>query len=277
MSGGEVSWSVTVADSRAARVLCYLQVAFLGGAALLVTGALVGLFALTVMGGNYEALALLVLLTLVGGPFSLLYLLPLLTDPEQRPSLPEHLRAFRRLHRGGIAVAAFIGAAVMAVALGLGFGAWVLLIGGMVVAFSGGALLMTDGSLDPRAGTLQYGAHEVDLSDVTGVTRRDAAGYALLWLAYDERVGPSRLIVIPERVVDEVAPVLERTAEREDPPDPQPLALTVTLVAFGLACLAGSAGLVLLGRSVDEPAVLYWAATLAAMFGGVFLWIARAG
>jgi hypothetical protein len=274
MSAGRVSWSHGPADSAVARAFCYLQIGVLGGMALVFAGAVAGLYALTILSGNYRLLALLVLLTLVGGPASLLYLLPLIADPDQRPPIPEEWAEFRRLNIVGAAVAAVLGAVVIIGAFAAGPPVlWAAFLALPFVAFAGRSLA-SDGAFDPRAGTLTYADREVDLDDVTGVNRTDVAGYAVVRLAHDAGLGTPGLLVLPESVADAVVPALDRAAESADPAESGSLALTATLVAFGLGSLAGAAGLASLAGSVDQPAMLYWAALVAGLFGGLFLWVA---
>ena len=274
MSAGRVSWSHGPADSAVARLFCYLQVAVLGGMALVFAGAFAGLYALTILSGNYRLLALLVLLTLVGGPVSLLYLLPLITDPDQRPPMPEEWREFRHLNVVGTVVAAVLGAVVIVAAFAAGPPLlWAAFLVIPFVAFAGRALA-SDGAFDPQAGTLAYADSEIDLDDVTGVKRTDVTDYAVVRLSHDAGLGTPGLLVLPRTAADAVVPALERAAESADPAESGSLALTATLVALGLGSLAGAAGLASVARTADQPAILHWAALLAGLFGVLFLWIA---
>jgi hypothetical protein len=140
-----------------------------------------------------------------------------------------------------------------------------------------GALLRSEGELDPSAGQLTLHRRSVDLRTVAVVARVNLGGPAVCWLRYRRRPGrviAPRLVVCPRPVADRLAAVVRRT---DSPPGDRSDRGSNRLVrAVFAACGLGALSLVVAFQLLDAVprVVALWGSAVFGPFGGLFRWSA---
>ncbi|UPV74540.1 hypothetical protein M0R89_00375 [Halorussus limi] len=266
------SWSHTPAESRLLRGLVALPAGIVLGFALgLVLGA-VGLAVLLAVEGNY----LLAVATLLAFAFGVSRTAPHLLAGRSGERAP----SFRGLDRRTLAAASVGGLAFLALG-GLVLPPSLLLaaVGAAVILpLVLATVLASEGELDASAGRLTYSGTDIDCSTLVGVRRRSVGGYVVYRLSYAAGAatfGTPRTLVIPARADAPVRDALE-SGVAADAGDAGPTRTGVRVAAVGIGVfLLGFAGFLLTvdptGTDPRGDAVLWYAALVAGVFGGIFV------
>lgn len=273
----QISWSIRPETSRTVQVCFYGAFGLLGGWGFLAVTSIALVVATQAVHGEFWLLALAVLFILIGGPLSVLYLWPLLTDPRQRPTRAQLVPAGvtpRRL--GGVSL---LSAIVLVGAAWLDpLGPFLVVGSGVVVLLPVGAMLQSEGEIDPTERTLTTGDHTVALDTLTGVRRVSAGGLTVHWLSYaagTASVPTPRLLVLPTPTARTARETLERGIDHAVPETTQSASnqlVQATLGGIGIGFLGGAILLLVIDPFPTGTAL--WMSSLVGMFGLIFLWAA---
>ena len=278
-----VAWDVAPTDTRFGRLCVYGLVGMLGGFGLLAAVVVVAAaVAAAVTSADPGTLVVIGILVLVGGPMSAVALVPFL-DADQRPDDRQFGERFDLddLHPLGIAVSAIVGAAgiVATVASGSVVGVYPL-VGALFVATMGVAVGGPKGRVDRDAGTLTVNGNTHPLADLASVRTLDVGGLVVVTTRFVARPGGRDapfLFAMPADAYAQVADALHAGVAAESTVDgTRSAGERVAVAATGVGALALAAGLATIAvtSTVDGADVLYYVASLPALFGVLFLALA---
>ena len=261
-----VEWSYDTSTSRTLRIVSHLPAAGIGGAGLLVLGAVVVGVAANPSVLSTRNVLLFVLLLVVGGPISLAYLWPMLTDPDQRPSASEFAGAegvpFSVRSVVVAAVSGVLGILALAV-VGVPGGIIYWLVVGCVLSPILVALATTHGRVDD--GTVTINRTTVPKARPSAVRSLRIGGFVVVYLSYLRGSGLSlpRLAVVPEPEADVVMAALSDGVETDREPEPPDRAVQAVIIGSGVLFVAVAA---VAYDAIAEPAVgLYVAVTIGGL------------
>lgn len=277
-----VAWDVAPTDTAFGRCCAYALTGMLGGLGLLAVTGVATAVAAAVASADPGTLALVALLVLVGGPFSVVALASFL-DADQRPDDLQFGDRFDLddLHPLGIAASALLGAAgiVATVASDTALGVYPF-VGALFVATMGLAVGGPKGRVDRDAGTLAVGENTHPLADLSSVRALDVGGLVLVTTRFVARPGGRDapfLFTMPADAYAQVADALHAGVAAESTVDgTRSAGERVAVAATGVGALALAAGLATIAvtSTVDGADVLYYVASLPALFGVLFLALA---
>lgn len=281
-SGGDVvRWDVAPTDTTFGRLCAYGLVGMLGGLgplAVVVVAAAVA----TAASADPGMLVAIVILVLFGGSTSAVALVPFL-DADQRPDDLQFGERFDLddLHPLGIAVSALVGAVAIAatVASGSVLGVYPF-VGALFVATMGLAVGGPKGRVDRDAGTLTVQENTHPLADLSSVRALEVGGLVVVTTRFVARPGGRDapfLFTMPADAYAQVADALHAGVAAESTVDATRSAgERVAVAATGVGALALAGGLAAIGATstVDGADVLYYVASLPALFGVLFLALA---
>jgi len=277
-----VAWDVAPTDTAFGRCCAYALTGMLGGLGLLAVTGVATAVAAAVASADPGTLALVALLVLVGGPFSVVALASFL-DADQRPDDLQFGDRFDLddLNPLGIAASALLGAAgiVATVASDTALGVYPF-VGALFVATMGLAVGGPKGRVDRDAGTLAVGENTHPLADLSSVRALDVGGLVLVTTRFVARPGGRDapfLFTMPADAYAQVADALHAGVAAESTVDgTRSAGERVAVAATGVGALALAAGLATIAvtSTVDGADVLYYVASLPALFGVLFLALA---
>lgn len=281
-SGGDVvRWDIAPTDTALGRLCVYGLVGILGGLGLLAVVA-VAFAVATAASADPGTVVVIVILVLVGGPMSAVALVPFL-DPEQRPDDLQFGDRFDLddLHPLGIAVSAIAGAVGIAATVTsetvLGV---FLFVGTLFVVTTGLAVGGPAGEVDRDAGTLTVHENTHPLADLASVRARELGGLVVVTTRFVARPGGRDapfLFTVPAEAYAQVADAFDAgVAAESDVESTRSAGERVAVAATGVGALALAAGLAAIAATstTDGADVLYFVASLPALFGVLLLALA---
>lgn len=281
--GDVIAWSIAPTDTGGGRLACYALAGAIGGFATLFV-ALAGLaLGAAILDRDPGALALIALFLLVGGPFSLLYLGPLVVDPEERPGLPAPFADIDRSALDPVALAGSV--AIGALVLALLFlqrpvYAFVGLTVGLLAGTIGVYLTAPAGSIDPVAGTLTVYDREHDLCDLTSISTSPFGDLVLVRPRFVPTPGgrdaPTFFTMPRDAYEHATQPFQDGIDTPSEAVDSPSTGERIALATFAVATLALAAAIAFFGSqsTTDGAEILYWVASLPAVFGVYVLFLA---
>jgi hypothetical protein len=277
-----VKWDITPTDTTSGRLCVYGLVGMLGGLALLAVVAVAFAVAAAVTSADPGTLVVIVILVLVGGPMSAVALVPFL-DADQRPDDLQFGGRFDLddLHSLGIAVSAIVGAAGIAATVTSETVLGVFpFVGTLFVVTTGLGIGAPKGRVDRDAGTLTVHENTHPLADLASVRALEIGGLVVVTTRFVARPGGRDapfLFTVPAESYAQVADAFDVGVAAESPVESTRSAgERVAVAATGVGALALAAGLAAIGATstTDGADVLYYVASLPAMFGVLFLTLA---
>lgn len=266
-----VEWTHTVETSRLLRALAVAAFGAIGSVFVFAAALLLYVVGAALSSGEFAILGVLLAATLLLGR-------RLVTHA----ALVRHgdgginrLLAVRELLAASVAWAA-----VVVVLLRLDAPNWVA-FGGLLLAvfvfLPTVSVLRSEGYVDTDDGVLDVDSGEAPLAAIAEVSRYELGPVNLLRVRYhDGAAGASapRLLGVPANAAAEIQSALEASDAEPSPSDRNPL-ITRTLYAFGVAALAFAALLAYYASQQrgDSVVLVAYAAALAAVFGGLFVWL----
>ncbi|SDZ80504.1 hypothetical protein SAMN04488065_0452 [Haloplanus vescus] len=264
----ETEWNLDVDASPLSLALAYVFPSVLGGAVVLVGGALVVFFAASVLAGNFRrAIAAVVVtaLALVSRRY-----LPAALETNATNSF------FERFSRRGLLVGSLLGALVLLGSALVNDAAPFVVFVASWVPLVVTATFPTSGRADPSTGTLVVDGDEVPLQQVWRVRTLSLGAIAVCWLSY-VRGAPTapRFVIVPADAVGVVTRLVERAPE-STPDDQSTIGRPERVVAglFGVGLLAIGPVLWVALPSGDARVIALYAGALFDLFGLLLLWYA---
>lgn len=261
-----IEWFYDTSTSRTLRIVSHLPAAGIGGAGLLVLGAVVVGAAANPSVLSTRNVLLFLLLLVVGGPISLAYLWPMLTDPDQRPS-PSEFAGAEGVPFSARSVVVAAGSGVLGilalVVVGVPGGVIYWLVVGCVLSPILVALATTHGRVED--GTVTINRTTVPKARLSAVRSLRVGGLVVVYLSYLRRSGlfVPRLAIIPESEADVVMTALSDGVETDREPEPPDRAVQAVIMGSGVLFVAVAA---VAYDAIDEPAVgLYVAGTIGGL------------
>lgn len=266
-----VSWRHTVETSRVLRAASLAAAGAIGSVLVLGAAGAAWLVVVSLLAGEFAVLALVAATAVLFGR-RLAFHAALATHTEGG-----FRGAFSRLELLAASVAwavALVALAVLDAPSTALFACFVVAVFGLLPVV---AALSSEGEVDTGAGELRVGGREVPLAVVDHVTRRGLGPVAVLRVHYHDGAGSPtapRLLGVAPGDAARVRDALESGTAEPPEPSGNPV-VEKTLYAFGLGALAVAAALAYYAfrEGGDAGVVVGYAATLAAMFGAIFLWL----
>lgn len=271
--GGSLSWSVTPERERWLAVLSYGMYAALWGFALLLAVGAAALAVVFVLEGSWGPL-------LVGA--ALAAVLAFARPPIIAAMRSGHLEPaddYWRPNRRGQAVAAVVGAAVLAPAFAYsraaGLALAVLLGGVSLLAMT----LHTEATIDGFQ--LETQRKSVDVTGLSRVRTLSLGRVTVFWLQYArgaDSFGNPRVLSATREQAPNVWELLERGVDAPANVEPMGRAERVIVALFGLAALSTAPAFWLLAGAADGgPLVAVYIGAFSLVFAGPMLWYAWNG